>query len=315
MLYLLIVLISSIVGDTIILIASTRFNALKLNKFILAIIHHISICDLITDISNVLPILAAVWTEDWIFKGILASVSAFFASWSYLLSTILVVILTCSKFLLVRFPRKTRNWSTKKAHMVCGLAWLAVLPTPMPLILDRSHQFVEHILQYHIGFENDMDVMSHYSRKAKWTVVLTGLSSFVLLTAPFLVMIFSALTLKVLFGARQVSRRSRGSLRWQGIVTVVLTGAVFCVSMLPHCIYVLLMSLNISMKVPLHLPEHTGRRLQFLTFVNVAVNFFICCLTVKSFKTFLLEKIRLIRSKFRWSECSDSRSDPVRELQ
>ena len=181
MLYLLIVLILSIVGDAIILIASTRYNALKLNKFILVIIHHISVCDLITDFSMLLPILAALWTEDWIFKGILSSASAFFASWSYLLSNIQVVILTFSKFFLVKFPRKTRIWSAKKAHMVCGFAYLAVLPATMPLIIDRSHSLVEHLLRYHIGFANDIDVMRNYSQNAEGIVLLTGWSSFILL--------------------------------------------------------------------------------------------------------------------------------------
>ena len=133
--YLLSVLISSIVGDTIILIASTRYNALKLNKFILAIIHHISICDLITDISNLLPILTALWTKGWVLGEFLTRVSAFLAGWSYLLSNILVVILTCSKFFLVKFPQKTRNWSNKKAHIVCIVSWLAFLPLFLPMII------------------------------------------------------------------------------------------------------------------------------------------------------------------------------------
>ena len=291
--YLLTILISSMVGDTIILIASTRYNALKLNKFILAIIHHISICDLITDISNVLPILTAVWADGWILGDILTKIGALLANWSFSQSNILVVILTCSKFLLVKFPQKTRNWSEKKAHIACGVAWLAVLPFSLQLVIPG--ELGELLLSYHTGTASNAEI-SLAGLKSGWSLDRILSQSFVYISVgtTFLVVIFSLLTLKLLFEARQVSRRSRGSLRWQGIVTVALTGTVFSVSMLPYCIYIMTFSIfSLS---------YIFRYLQFLAYLNTASNFFIYCLTMKSFREFLMSKISLIKSKFL---CSD----------
>ena len=340
--YLLTILISSIVGDTIILIASTRYNALKLNKFILAIIHHISVCDLVTDMSYVLPILMSIFADEWIFGYTLSEITAFLAGSTFLLSNILVVILTCSKFLLVKFPQKTRKWTAKKAHIICGMGWLAVLLLLLPTIFPSLHVNIKVNLTYHMHFHHDASSNDSQNSKDgrnssndpdkdkdRFTLPFKLLSYSIVIGAPTLVLTFSVLTLKLLFEARQVSRRSRGSLRWQGIITVVVTGTLFCVSMLPYCIFRVMKWAKYSIGKSDNHSDTTswiwnsaglGLTLQFLTFVNAASNFFIYCLTVKSFRTFLSTKISLIRSKFRCSkrvasEHSESRIDTARELQ
>ena len=45
--YLLFVLISSLIGDTIILLASTRYQALRLNKCVVVVLQHIAVCDIV----------------------------------------------------------------------------------------------------------------------------------------------------------------------------------------------------------------------------------------------------------------------------
>ena len=290
MLCLLTILISSIVGDTIILIASTRYNALKLNKFILVIIHHISVCDLIIDFSLMLPTLLALWAEKWVFGNILTNITVLFAHWSFFVSNLLMGMLICSKYFLVRFPQKTRNWSWKKAHIACGAAWFAVLP--LSLIWIVPDKLGKMLIDYHTGSykrgENiDLDVSTF-----GWSYLFfTTMTTLILSGTPILVFIVTVLTLKLLFEARQVSRRSRGSLRWQGIVTVVMTGVVFCGSMLPHSVYMVMVKF-------FDYDSRILRILQVFTNLNTASNFFIFCWTVKSFRAFLLTKISRLRSNF-----------------
>ena len=167
------------------------------------------------------------------------------------------------------------------------------------------------ILSYHSGFEN---VVNGHSLEWDVVFVTSSLYSVLLIGAPILVLLFSALTLKLLIEARQISRRSRGSLRWQGIVTVVVTGTVFCLSMLPHCVFIVTNFSGASF------PLYLGRRLQFLTFINSASNFFIYCFTVKSLRSFLSTRTSLVRTKFScfnriMPECSDSPNNTVFELQ
>ena len=49
--YLVFVLLSSLIGDTIILIASIRYRAFKLHKVIVVIIQHIAVCDLLVSVT------------------------------------------------------------------------------------------------------------------------------------------------------------------------------------------------------------------------------------------------------------------------
>ena len=289
MLYLLIVLIASLVGDAIILIASTRYNALKLNKFILVIIHHISVCDLITDFNHMLPTFLALSAEKWVFGNILTNITVLFANWSFFVSNLLIGMLICSKYFLVRFPQKTRNWSWRKAHIACGAAWIAVLPlSSIWIVPDKLGKM---LIDYHTGSRKGENIDRDVSSFGWNYLFYTSMTTFILSGTPVLVFIVTLLTLKQLFEARQVSRRSRGSLRWQGIVTVVFTGAVFCVSMLPHSVYFVMATF-------FGYETRILRILQVLTNLNTASNFFIFCWTVKSFRAFLWARISRLRSKF-----------------
>ena len=65
--YLMVVLFSSLIGDTIILIASVRYNAIKLNKFIVAVMQHIAVWDLLQSISFILPTITSLLVDEWVF--------------------------------------------------------------------------------------------------------------------------------------------------------------------------------------------------------------------------------------------------------
>ena len=63
--YHLLVLISSLVGDTTILIASIKYKAIKLSDFILTIIHHIAFTDLALSLLYVFPGLISLLENRW----------------------------------------------------------------------------------------------------------------------------------------------------------------------------------------------------------------------------------------------------------
>ena len=115
--YLVVVLASSLIGDTIVLIASIKYNAFKLNKFIIAIIQHMAVCDLILSLDYVVPLLVSVITNRWVFGDFLAYFQEFVGYWAFPVSNVLVCALSVSKFLLVRYPLRTRRWTKVKAHI------------------------------------------------------------------------------------------------------------------------------------------------------------------------------------------------------
>ena len=97
-------------------------------------------------------------------------------------------------------------------------------------------------------------------------------------------------TLYYLVKARQTARLARGQLRWQGILTVVLTATIFFISTAP---FILLYGL-----------ERLGgmgfvgtcailkRAARFLKALNIMCNFYVYCLTVISFRQFIKSKLK-----------------------
>ena len=60
--YFLLVITSSLIGDTIILIASIKYKAFKLHKMIVTIFQHIAVCDLLSAVGHVAPaMLSAIY--------------------------------------------------------------------------------------------------------------------------------------------------------------------------------------------------------------------------------------------------------------
>ena len=122
-----------------------------------------------------------------------------------------------------------------------------------------------------------------------WKYLLPFLALLTLL-GPNLTIIIS--TVLLLREARRVVGRREENLRWQGIMTVLLTAAVYTLSFLPFTLYCL-----IEPSVPKD-PDKPGpfyiyyfRISGALVCVNVLANFFVYSLTVASFRTFLKKRI------------------------
>ena len=101
-------------------------------------------------------------------------------------------------------------------------------------------------------------------------------------------------TLYLLIKARKVVSRSRESLKWQGIVTTVLTATVFCLSLLPAVAYHVgesIVSVDDKSKSSFHT---TFFRVAIsMTSFNTMSNFYIYCLTLSSFRAFIRSKMQL----------------------
>ena len=61
-----VVLISSIIGDGIILLATTKYKAIRLNKVIVVVIQHLAVSDLLYTVFNVLPTTVALFADGWV---------------------------------------------------------------------------------------------------------------------------------------------------------------------------------------------------------------------------------------------------------
>ena len=66
--YNLFVLLSSLIGDTLILYASFHKGAFKLNKFIVTVMQHIAVIDLATAITAPLSVAVSLIANTWVLE-------------------------------------------------------------------------------------------------------------------------------------------------------------------------------------------------------------------------------------------------------
>ena len=111
---------------------------------------------------------------------------------------------------------------------------------------------------------------------------------YILLPNP-IVLVTAVPTLKHLVRARELARRVQGSIPKQGIWTVLLTAAVFCISTSPYLLYLTIATLTVE-ESPDAKPSHPQlhRITYFLGLLNIISNFYIYSRTIQSFRRFLL---------------------------
>ena len=119
----------------------------------------------------------------------------------------------------------------------------------------------------------------------------------IFLFVPNLVTILTTIpTLKYLSAARKSARQVKGTVPWQGALTVALTAAVYCLSTLPISVFYAGRGM---------FDDPTGlfrfklfRFSFFVAMINIMSNFYIYALTIKSFRESLIKTVSSITSNF-----------------
>ena len=276
--YLLIVLLSSLIGDTVILIASIKYNAIKLNKFLVTIMQHIAVCDILTSLSFVLPTMISLIANRWVLGEVLAYFNVYFQYYSTQGGTLLICTLTCSKFLILSYPLRKTFWTKKHAHLICSITWITAHIFPVLRFVYDKNGLLFGYRSYNVNYGRP----SEYSYRERLLIYLSvALTNIV----PVLLVVVSTCgTLVYLVRARMVGVRSGRGRRWQGMVTVVMTGIVFCISIIPDTIsFVVVTATGVSSDRF----NEVLRVSEFLTALNVMSNFYIYSLAIPSFRTFI----------------------------
>ena len=117
-LWLLFVLMSSLIGDTVILIATCKYKAMSLPNIIVAIIQHMAVCDLLQSIFRVFPVLAAILADGLVLGKIMGHIQTnlmYITTWYTMLLT---CALTTVKFAHLKYPFQARAWSKNTGHII-----------------------------------------------------------------------------------------------------------------------------------------------------------------------------------------------------
>ena len=283
------VLFTSLSGDSIILLATIKYRAIKQHKVVIAVMQHMAVCDLLQTIFRVLPtILVTCIGPDHLFSSYLGEklFCHIQENMTWLTNTV-TMMLTCAltmlKLVIVKYPLRTGSWSSRLGHKICTSVWLLFLGLYAPVfVMKMIHysdvSFDEILLS--CGFK--------FFQLPHWLTWYSIIINFLITVLSFLIVIVNSIILLVV--AKKAADRHGDRLRWEGISTVLLTVGVLLVSQLPY----LFLSYCIINFLPTGLVVCLS-----LTYLNIIANFFIYALTLRSFRAFLKLKIIQILSSVR----------------
>ena len=273
-------LLSSIIGDVLILVASIRHNAILLNRFIVIVIQHIAFCDLLTSLSFVLPTLLALVTNGWVLGEGLAYVFFFLNIVTFLATNLLICTLTSTKVMVLIYPRRVRGWSSSKIHIFCAIIWLLSLMVPALRLIDNQNIQFDY-RYYHIS----------QGISTKWMRIILNAVVVLFLFIPLIIVILTtSITSIYLTKSWKLSKLTRAKIRWHGMLTVTVSAIVFFVSILPLSISLIASFAQLTLITDAEKNVVFRRWSEFLTTLNVVSNFYIYCLTLPSFRNFVRNK-------------------------
>ena len=275
-----IILLTTIPGDTLVLIGTIKYNAIRQHKVIVAIIQHLAVLDIGAAVFLVLPTIQVMITGSWEFGMFLCHVNAQIYLVLVMMTPTFICFMSAIKLYIVKNPLKTATWTLKLGHKICGGLWILILflHTPRSLfsIIYAGNTIHFDFITYNCYY-NVEDVAS--KTEVTWyTVIATSLG-----VSLNVVLIGTSITLLVV--ARKAADRLRDSLRWEGVTTVLVTVAVYLLSTIPP----LAEAIAVLAKYKINMSaSHAAYQLMR---VAVMTNFFIYCLTVSSFREFLKSRI------------------------
>ena len=279
--WLFFVLLSSLLGDSIILIASRKYGAIKLNRIILLFIEQIAACDMTLSVLYIVFTLVPLISNRWMFGTTLCVLRVYLVYSLTTASVLLICAMVTCKLLLVRGILRALSWTIRQIQIVCAGIWGLALYLPVTfLVLGKND----------VSFDYRVYTCNYRFTAEPWKKWLKIASSVTLGFVPNILIVTATVMLVLhLRRARTASRQCRGLIRSQGIITVVLTAIIYTISILPFSLH--------QFVEPL-LEEGPDSR--FHTFfyrlasccllLNLLTNFFICSLTVRSFRTFLVDR-------------------------
>ena len=275
----ILIFIFSLFGDSVILLSSVKYHAIKLHRITVAIIQHLAVLDLILSFNRVLPIAVSLLINRWVFGDTLCLTQQYLDKICFRTVFFLTCTLTSAKFMTIKYPLKSGVWSDRKSQKLCLLVEIISLVFVSPYLL-LYYQAGTAALYFNYSTYN-CDINAEFLDSSLPAPLKNFLHSLLDTTVPICIYIIPALTSGLmLWEARRVAGHHNQRLRWEGVMTVLLTCTVYYISFIPH-------TLTSAIK-----SREYFKFAEFLLNLNIISNFFIYTLTVKSFRTFLRSWIR-----------------------
>ena len=154
-------------------------------------------------ITVVFPILVNILANQWLFGNSFCNLTPYVSTYCSTAGILLISVMTMSKVLLIKYPLRFGSVSSKKeGYKLCASCWLVAVIMPATMLFTDSRNVYFSYRSYQCDYDFSPEI---------WRSLLPVLSA---------VFLFIPTCLK-----------------WQGIMTTVLTATMFCVSILPYFVY------------------------------------------------------------------------------
>jgi hypothetical protein len=299
--YQLLLAVASIIGDTLILIASRDKKYFKVNKFLVTIMQHIAVCDITLAITQVLPITVSIIADSWIFGDVLCYAKGYSECYVVSVTMCLICSLTTGRLLLLRKPTRAKTLSRNKAHLVCFRICIALLIYPALMFALGRNDFSFDYRTY--------DCTYGYNASA-WKQIKPATFTISAIVPNIIIITTSVPNLWYLVTARKSANRVRASVPWQGALAVVLTATVFCLSTLPYTVYMVGSPFVQEDHIAHDFINFTLNRYGlYLGMTYIPSNFLIYTLSITSFRRYLYSKLEDLSAFFKSRNTSSGRGD------
>lgn len=290
MTYRVLTAISCLLGDTLILIGTIRYKAVKLHHIIVILMQHMAVADILLAIFNTIPGIISLSYNKWQFGLIFCYVSYYVRDCCLSAINILTFFMGLSKMLITRYPMEAFTMDSQKVgQRICASVWVlsCIFPTAA-ISKDPLSIYFSYIL-YNCDIECSLDL---WKPKEK-IVYLTSIGLIILGSVIGSIVSNTLLIIKV----KKVTRRD--GLQLQGFITIILSVAAHVAFALPIASFYI--STNFVSKENMFVHKTLYRFGYFLTVMASPSCFLILAASQQSFRAFLMSTIR----KFVWYRGSE----------
>ena len=274
-----IVFLSSSFGDTLILIGTLKYSAIKHHKIIVAVMQHLAVCDILLTMFKVLPSTLSLTADHWTLGEAFCPIHEHVGVVCNGVTMLLTVTLTTVKYLTVRYPLRAEAWPTRLGHKVCAAIWILTVflfaPKLVINVLKRDTLYFTY-KYYTCTYD-----ISSYPNWYAWYGRMLG-AVYTMIPYPAV----KVTSILLLVAARRTAARQGERVQLRGVLTVLLTVGVLLISFLPVTVVnVLEHGLKVMQS------GKTWRVVGFIQYLNIMANFFVYSLTIRSFRKFLKLKL------------------------
>lgn len=283
--YLSAILLSSIVGDTLILIAARKPGTFKLSKTILVIMKYIAVLNLVRSTLVIFPKIVSIQKDRWVWGTPFGYFYWISDLCTFQASNSLLVLLAVSKVVVLKVLRLRAHWTVRRCHKACcGLFLFSLSLSGLIGLAQRPKTL-------------DFSPI-HYALRSQYPITNSVYNLTAYIIPMIILIICTALLGHCLLKSRASSLRAGSRFRWRGAVTVATTGLMHLVVTLSVVVMYVVVAVKCwgtTARCHEVVVENSRilRGISMSAHLNITCNFVVYCITMGSFRRFVV--MRMVR--------------------